>query len=239
MLPIIITRAQPGADETAARVSDLGHMPLISPALELIGDAGVAMPSDDDIDSYIFTSANGVRFFALSSDQRSKTAWCVGPATAAAARELGFKDVRESAGNAVDLAHFIAAQGHTPPRPLLHVANAAAKGDLALTLEGLGFATVFAPLYRADTAAALPSAVVKTLEAKIPALVLVHSAKGAAAFAQLTADLPTDHLSAVAISVQAAQPLMKLGVGEIHIARAPNEDGLFTALRPAAATLSA
>jgi uroporphyrinogen-III synthase len=239
MLPVIITRAQPGANETAARVSDLGHMPLISPALELVGDNTAPIPADAGIDSYIFTSANGVRFFARRSDARTKIAWCVGPATAAAARDADFGDVRESAGNAVDLAQFIAAQGHQSRRPMLHVANAAAKGDLALTLEELGFATVFAPLYRADTAAALSPAVVKTLAANIPALVLVHSAKGAAAFAQLAADLPTDHLSAVAISVQAAQPLMKLGVGEIHIARAPNEDGLFTALRPAAATLSA
>ena len=239
MLPVIITRAQPGANETAARVSELGLTPLISPALELVGDTSVAMPDDEGIDSYVFTSANGVRFFARCSNRRSKTAWCVGPATAAAARELGFVDVRESAGNAVDLAQFIATHHRPSPRPMLHVANAAAKGDLALALEGLGFATVFAPLYRADTAATLSSAVVETLEAKVPALVLVHSAKGAAAFAQLAADLPTNHLSAVAISVQAAQPLKEMGLTEVHIARAPNEDGLFTALRPAAATLSA
>lgn len=239
MIPAIITRAQPGADETAARVSALGHMPLISPALELVADSAAIMPDDAGIDSYIFTSANGVRFFSLRRNERTKTAWCVGPATAAAARDAGFQDVQESQGNAIDLAHFIAARLTPSRRPLLHVANAAAKGDLAATLSGLDIETVFAPLYRAETAKTLSIPVQKTLQATLPALALVHSAKGATAFASLAKDFPTDHLSAIAISVKAAQPLMELGVGEIHIARAPNEDGLFYALRLAAATLSA
>lgn len=239
MIPVIITRAQPGADETAARVSAMGHMPLVSPALQLVANTDVALPERGAYESLVFTSANGVRFYAERTGARDKTAWCVGPATAAAAREAGFGDVQESAGNAIDLAAFIAQHRAPNPLPVLHIANAAAKGNLASALNKAGLEALFAPIYRAETAPMLSPAVEKILGAKLSAIVLVHSAKGAAAFAALAADLPTAHLSAVAISVQAAKPLMSLGVGEIHIARAPHEDGLFAAFGPAAAILSA
>ena len=129
-LPVIITRAEPGAGQTAQRVAALGLVPLVSPALSLQAEREVSLPAPETVAGLVFTSANGVRFYSEREPRRDLTAWCVGPSTAQAAREAGFTDVRESAGNARDLAAFIAASATPQDAPLLHVANAAASGVL-------------------------------------------------------------------------------------------------------------
>ena len=62
-LKIWITRAEPGAEATAARVRERGHTPLVAPLL------AVRMVEDPQIDlsgvrALAFTSANGLRAFA-------------------------------------------------------------------------------------------------------------------------------------------------------------------------------
>ncbi len=238
-LPVIVTRAEPGASETAARLEAMGVQALVSPVLSVQSDASVALPDLSTVSGLVFTSANGVRTFVERSNDRSHAAWSVGPATAAAAREAGFDQVFESAGNAVDLANFIAAHATPGPKPLLHVANAAAKGDLKSTLAELGFTVTFAPLYAMQPAAVLAPGAVNALEAGQACIVLVHSAKGAERFATLIDDLDFQNTFAVAISDAALAPLADLPLTGRYTATNPNEDGLLTALDAAIATLSA
>ncbi len=237
--PVIVTRAQPGAAETAARLTELGYPALVSPALELVAAPDVDLPDPASCSGLVFTSANGVRFFTERTPDRSRPAWCVGPATAAAARAAGFCDVHESAGDAEALATFI--KGHAAPsdKPLLHIANAAARGNLARALARDGRAVVFCPLYRAEIASGLTLPVRSLLSGRRPSLALFHSAKGAEAFFQLSADLPCDQLAVAAISAPAATQATARGVRHVAIASQPHEAGLLAALNIAADTLSA
>ena len=238
-LPVIVTRAEPGAGETAARLEAIGAQALVSPVLSVQSDPSVSLPDLSTVSGLIFTSANGVRSFAQRSNDRSHPAWCVGPATADAAREAAFAKVQESTGNAVDLANYIAARATPGPKPLLHVANAAAKGDLKATLEQLGFGVTFAPLYAMQPAASLTPDTLSALEAPGPSIVLIHSAKGAERFATLATELAIPSTFAVAISEAALAPLAGLSLRARFAAEIPNEDGLFAALNTAIATLSA
>lgn len=238
-IPVIITRAQPGADETAQRVQRMGLSAIVSPVLTQQDRSEAALPDAETLSGLVFTSANGVRAYSARRPDRTLPAWCVGPATAAAAREAGYAQVRESAGNAADLAAFIASQAAPATKPLLHVANAAAKGDLIKLLADHGFATVFAPLYDMRPAAALSDAARNALTCDTPCLVLIHSAKGAQRFADLCAEFCLNHLSAAVISDAAAKPLNVIKLSAIQIAPRPNEAGLFQALDTALATLSA
>ena len=238
-LPVLITRAQPGARETAARVKEFGATPILSPVLQFNLRSDAPLPSADDHSGLVFTSANGVRAFAENGDARHLPAWCVGPATAAAAREAGFESVHESAGNAVDLVNYIAANSIPASAPLLHVANSATKGDLRHGLEARGFTVEFAPLYEMRPADDLSTQGQDLLSFKRPAAVLIHSAKGAERFAQLALTRPTTHLVAAVISDAAARPLKPLSLSTIRVASTPNEDELLYALRSAIATLSA
>lgn len=238
-LPILITRAEPGASETQQRIEALGLQAVKTPVLTIQPRADEPLPGPQSLSGLVFTSANGVRAFVERSADRNLAAWCVGPATANAARDAGFGMVHESAGNAVDLADFIARRSAPAPAPLLHVANHAAKGDLKQTLEAHGFRVTFAPLYEMRVADALSGPAVQVLRAVEPAIVLIHSAKGGEAFVRLCEDVRLHSLIAVAISENAAQPLMALSLGETRIATQPNEDGLFDALASVIATLSA
>lgn len=238
-IPIIVTRAEPGATETVERLKARGLTAVLAPMLSLVELPDSQMPNPSDLSGLVFTSANGVRTYAVRRTDRHLPAWCVGPATSQAAQDEGFKTVHESAGNAVDLANFIEAK--TPPveRPLLHVANMAATGVLRETLTAKGYQTVFAPIYKMQPAQTLPKRVARLLDQNDACIVLVHSEKGASAFAAQTGPQALTNCIGVAISERASQPLERLNLSAIYTAEAPNEDGLFAALEIALATLSA
>lgn len=237
-IPIIVTRAAPGAQETVERLQQRGMKAVSASMLSLNELSQTAVPPAASLSGLVFTSANGVRSYTSRVTDRTLTAWCVGPATAEAARFSGFTDVRESAGNARDLAQFIAAHGAPADLPLLHVANVAAAGQLQQNLQNRGFRVTFAPLYEMRPAERLPDAVSMLMRTRTPSILLIHSSKGAAAFAALSETLP-DSWRLAAISSQAAAPLAAQFVDRTFLAEAPNEDGLMAALDVAIATLSA
>ncbi|MFN3213783.1 MAG: uroporphyrinogen-III synthase [Henriciella sp.] len=237
--PILVTRAEPGASETAARLRAAGRTPILAPMLSLRALPDTPLPPPEEISGLVFTSANGVRTYADRRGDRHLPAWCVGPATAAAAGEAGFETVLESAGNAMDLARFITKNAPTPKKPLLHIANIAAAGTLKAILESLGFPMVFVPLYEMRPATNLPGPVQRLVTQNEPAFVLVHSEKGASAFAAAVAPGSLSNWVGVAISDRASAPLEPLNLSAIYKADIPNEDGLFAALETALATLSA
>ena len=80
-----VTRAEPGASRTAARLGALGFEPVVAPLLTIrtltpvIDLSGVA--------ALAFTSVNGVTAFAALNADRDKPVFAVGDATAEAARE--------------------------------------------------------------------------------------------------------------------------------------------------------
>lgn len=237
--PVIIARAQPGTSKSEARVDALGYSAIVSPALTLQSDPDVQLPPLDGFSGLVFTSANGARFFAEKYEDRSLPAWCVGPATATAAKKAGFETVHESSGNAVALAAFIASTIAPPAKPLLHVANAAAKGDFKREMKMRRYKVKFAPLYRAAPAPKLEDAAIAALKGGEDCVILIHSAKGAEAFHTLAKSLPKSSAHIVAISSVAARPLEGKGYKSIHIAARPNENALMKTLKTVMDTLSA
>ncbi|RAN39342.1 uroporphyrinogen-III synthase [Hyphomonas sp. GM-8P] len=225
-LPVIVTRAEPGASETMARLAAMDVTPIASPMLSL-ARLDVEMPDLSGVQHLVFTSANGVRFFSEASSLRAVKAWCVGPSTAAAAREAGFAAVYEGAGDAAALAADILVALPEGTEGVLHVANEAAAGDLVARLKEGGLPAEFLALYETRPSEDLTPEAEAALAAG-PACVLIHSAKGAAAFAWAAGDL--DQAIVVAISEAAARPLQGREVAAIHVAEAPNEDALLATL---------
>ena len=96
MAVVWVTRTSDGAGRTAKAVEALGGTAIIAPVL-----AVQPIPADipADFDAIIFTSRNGVEHFAAQNPRRPP-AWCIGDATAEAAREHGFSPVISAAGGA-------------------------------------------------------------------------------------------------------------------------------------------
>lgn len=233
-LAVIVTRAQPGADDTAACLTALGYHALLSPMLRVV-ETGLDPAALEGVKDIVFTSANGVRAFTSAGMPSSGfTGWCVGPSTAAAAREAGFGQVVEGDGDAADLARLILTARSGRSGPLLHIANDAAAGHLVATLKEAGLDARFAAAYQTEAAPSLSDQALAALM-QGPSILLVHSAKGAEAIARARTPLNTAII--VAISAPAAAPLEKTAMAGLWIAARPNETALMAALGEAAASL--
>lgn len=119
---VLVTRPQPGADATAARLHAAGHVALVAP---LLATEALAWTVPDPLPpAVMLTSAAAARLFdahaAPPPALLARPCFAVGAATAAAARAAGFRDVRAGGGNAQALVDGIAAAGIAE---LLHLAG--------------------------------------------------------------------------------------------------------------------
>lgn len=233
-LPVIVTRTRPLAEETAGALESMGFFPVVSPMLAvqpLQPDPGLIARARH----LVFTSATGVPAAAACRPAPGVTVWSVGPTTSAAAEAAGFTHILEGPGTADDLAAMII---RTQPRPkglFVHVANEEAAGRLVARLTEAGFEAEFLALYRTEPATALTPEAQAVLADAGPCLILLHSAKAAAALAATQPDL--SHAFLVAISEAALAPLRgRAGLGE-RVARNPRESDLLQTVLEAAAIL--
>jgi uroporphyrinogen-III synthase len=220
---IWITRAQPGAAATAARLEAMGFEPVIGPVLDVRPRAAV----DVDLaggDTLAFTSAAGVSAFAALTTARDLAVFAVGDATAEAARAAGFADVHSARGDAAALADIIAAVAPKPARVLCPGAAAPA-ADLPRLLADRGVGATALVVY--ETREAPPEPPPDNLFA-----ILIHSAKAARAVAQRLAGAEISDLTVLAISPSAAAPLAGFGFRRLAIAPRPDEAALMALLEP-------
>ncbi|WP_253189231.1 uroporphyrinogen-III synthase [Brevundimonas sp. LM2] len=207
-----VTRARPGADRTAERLTALGYIPLVVPLLEV-------RPLDvrldlDGVEALAFTSLNGVAAFAALTPDRTLPVFAVGDATARAAQTAGFAAVRSAAGDLTALAALI--RGEAPGCSILHPAAVEPAGDLAATVGPAARVRVVSVYETRDTGAAPPA---------LWDAVLLHSPRAARAMPR--------HLAggiAVALSPAVAAALSDQAFAALHIADAPTETALLTAL---------
>lgn len=226
-----VTRARPGAEATAARVSDLGFEPVVEPLLEIRDRPWTAELAD--VGALAFTSRNGVAAFARASDVRDLPAFAVGDATAAAARQAGFRRVESAEGAVDDLAALIAGRRDAFDGVLLHPAASEPAGDLAAPLArariAVRTATVYESLPRAPDASAL--AALDQAQA-----VLLHSPKAARALAAILAGRALPQLRALCLSPAVAAPLAAHAaagrIGPVSAAPRPDETALLALLAP-------
>jgi uroporphyrinogen-III synthase len=231
---VAITRAQPEAERTAARVRALGGEPVLAPLLSI---APRAFDSDcANVQALMFTSANGVRAFAAASSARAIAALTVGDATAQAAREAGFCDVRSAQGNSTALAALALATLDPQAGRILHVSGADIAGELIAPLARAGFDAERRIAYCAEAAGELPCVFDDDLD-----MVLFHSARAGDIFARLGAPCAR-RLTAVCLSqavADAAQasPKGRISWKKIIVAPEPRESAmLHAALSPTGAS---
>ena len=219
---IWVTRTEPQAQATAARLRKLGFQVIVAPVLEArqIPDAAIDLTGADAI---AFTSGHGVQAFAHLCENRDLPVFAVGDTTAELASQAGFTQVTVSRGGASGLALTI---GAARPKPAL-VFNPTAlepSADLAALLAEQGVGARIVAVYR--TAPITPDRVPSDVD-----VVLIHSAKAARIVAQM---IPPDQaavISVLAISEAAAAPLRALPFAHIAAAPFPDEAHLLALLQ--------
>ncbi len=218
-----ITRAEPGAARTAARLRDMGYEPIVAPLLA-IEHLTPPVPDLASFAALAFTSINGVAAFAALTPRRDLPVFAVGDATAQAAHDAGFADVRSAAGDLHALARLIAgamadadvlvSQAETPAGDFTAALNAARARNVSI--QSL---TVYRAIETSAEAPALFDAC------------LIHSPRAGHALAKHGHETLA-HRVLACISPAAAAPLVALGLTPV-IANSPDEASLLTILNAA------
>ncbi|MCO5155171.1 MAG: uroporphyrinogen-III synthase [Aquamicrobium sp.] len=148
MRSVLVTRPEPGAAATAARLAAMGFKPVVLPLTKIVA---TPMAPAGPCDAVVATSANALRHApaACLAALRDKRLYAVGAATAEAARQAGFADIAVAAGTAADLAGLIG-NALAPGARLLHLAGRERTAGFAEDLARRGFAVEIAETYRAE-----------------------------------------------------------------------------------------
>ncbi|MBJ3776859.1 uroporphyrinogen-III synthase [Acuticoccus mangrovi] len=218
-LVVAITRPEPQAADTARRVAEAGHFPLLAPLFEMtpLGDPG----TPDGIGAIAVTSRTGARLLAHHPAFHHLPVFAVGDATAAEARRSGFRTVRSAAGD-VDALFALLAEAEGP---IVHMTGEAHAGDLVERLIARGERAERRILYRMAPAAGLPAA--ERVDA-----VMLFSPHAATRYRALATEPPWRHAPCVALSPAVAARLPESLA--VTVAEAPTEAAALAAL----ATLS-
>ncbi len=221
MMRVAITRAEPEASRTAARVEARGAEAIIAPLLTIV--ACGYDTSTEGAQAIIFTSTNGVHAFPDTIGARDQTILTVGDATAEAAREAGFTDVRSADGDVVALAALVKRDFDPAKGKLIHIAGDHVAGDLSGELRAAGFSIERRLAYASVARQTLPEALREPLD-----ILLFHSARAAETFIALGAPNAAQ-LTAACLSAAVAAAVEKTSWKRIVTAAHPREDDLLTA----------
>jgi uroporphyrinogen-III synthase len=219
---ILVTRPEPGASATAARLKTLGHHPILLPCLTITPRAPKLPETPAAI---IITSGQAIP--ALPAEYAALPVFCVGDATAARLRQAGFSSVLSAAGDAQDLFRLITAH-RLPGTHLLAVGQRHGQ-QLARQLHAAGIAVLRRAVYAASPITSLAEPAKTALAADQIDAALFYSAETVRAFARLRPPR-TETITAFALSPAVAAPLAGLPWSAIRVALAPTEADLLALL---------
>ena len=237
MTLVIITRPEPDASAFAADCVARGWRPVLSPLLEIRTISGSALDPGAVV---AFTSANGVRSIAPA---QGGTAFAVGEATAAAARDAGWSSVIASGGDVGALAGTIAAAWALRPLrgPVIHIAGSHRAGELVALLAARGVPAERRITYEAVAAAELSPEATSALAAPGagPSVATFFSARSASIFMDIVHRAGLEDqlksLAAVCLSSSVAAALRTGAWRAVRIALEPTGRSMLDAISSDAA----
>jgi uroporphyrinogen-III synthase len=231
---VLVTRPQPDAARTAARLNESGHDAIVDPLLS-IAPVTIGKLPVGPYAGLAATSANAVRVASATVEfdsLRTTPIYAVGTHTADTARDAGFETVVVAGGDGAALAELLSARLPSGAR-VLHLAGEDRSRELAGLLSRAGIIVEVIVLYRARPTAALAPATVGALSQRKVDAVLHFSPRTAATFVALAerhgladAARRPRHLC---LSLAVAQELTPLGVSA-ECAAQPTEADLVALL---------
>lgn len=229
MTKILVTRPEPDAHSTAARLAGLGFEPVIAPMLQFeLRTAN--LPSSEGLGGIIATSTNAIRALqecnALAPLLPLKL-FAVGERTAAAATDAGFENVVTTGHNAAELVEHLKNESGTAPLFYPHAGHVSL--DLAAALAPTGRLVLSAVVYDMVPALSLDDDIITGLGTRIPAVSL-YSRRTAEIFCALVGGrLTLDQKRAVtlfALSQNVATPLLAERFARVCLADHPSEEAM-------------
>jgi len=230
---VLVTRPEPGATMTARKLRSMGFEPVKLPLQEIrpIAPRG-ALPGG--IAAVAITSANAIRCAppALISALAGLPCFTVGKATAAAAREAGFADIRQGEGDAVRLARSLV-QSH-PDGTIVYLTGRVRLPDFEKTLTEGGFAAFAVETYDTVSVDRPAERLTAAVAGRSLDYALIYSANAGRSLAEAI-DTPEikalfDKTTLVCISPRVAELFGGRQRGKILVAGEPTETSLLSLL---------
>ncbi|MDO1584012.1 uroporphyrinogen-III synthase [Rhizobium oryzicola] len=238
---VLVTRPSTSAERTAARLSAMGHEPILLPLFEPRHDAAAIEEAlASPFCALAVTSAEAVR--ALSEVNISALfdvpLYAVGAVTAESARSVGFRNVTAGPGTGDELADVIAKHWTQQEAPLLYIAGNPRSPDfeVGLAAQGIPCRTVEAYRMLPQTWGKAEAGLLSTP----PEAVLLYSREAAKSF--FAQEILQDWLARVAamkifcMSPKTAAAVPAQFQGNVVVAARPSEDALMSLLSPEAGT---
>jgi uroporphyrinogen-III synthase len=230
---LLVTRPEPDAQRTAARLRASGHEVELASLLriERIGNADLG---PGPFAAVLVTSANalsGISSHERIPELRSLPVFVVGGRTAKAARAAGFSDVTSADGSQRDLVNLIRTRfAGTIANPFLYLAGEERSGDLAGELGASGVSVRTVVVYRAVAASDFAVHVREALASGQIDGVLHFSRRSAKSFLDCCAAsdvlAPALRLAHFCLSRQVAEPLVAAGAALVQVAPRTEEAAL-------------
>jgi len=226
-MKVLITRAEPSASQTAQKVIEAGHEPVVMPLFE-IHDTGGQIPRKH-YDAILFTSKNAVTTLSERSWKPEHTgmpAFCVGKKTEMEARALGFTNTRTTNGGGAELAKLIA-KSDNQGKTFLYLSTPDKSFDMAQALHPFGITVETVDIYQARVISPPVTDFVQGLDAVRQGVVLVYSALSSRHLASLIHDHLDDGAligaQLIGISRPAVKPLESFAWKSVSTPQTPDE----------------
>lgn len=224
---VLVTRPEPGASETAARLRRAGLVAVVAPFLT-VRTCAAELPGG--LQAVLVTSGNALA--ALPARLHRLPLLAVGDRTAERARAIGFSSAHSAEGDAAALARAAVAR-FDPAGGALLLASGRGQGEaLAGSLRDAGFAVHHRSVYAAEGVAAFPEPAARALGTGVRAA-LFFSAETARVFVRLLPPGLAPALAgaeALAIGAAAAAALRGLPFRAVRVSVRPTSDGVLALL---------
>lgn len=227
---MLVTRPEPDASDTVARLAALDIEAAICPLLRH-ETLPTGLPDANGFGCMAATSANALRALrdrGALAPFVNLPIYTVGDRTAQMARDLGFAAVESAGGAFGDLVDLLAHSG--AKGPIFYPAGRDQSGDLAKSLAPFGLMVIVAQVYAMNAIDELPAQIVGELEDGSIDAVMLYSRRTAETFVRLAeghlSRLARLELGMLCLSEAVAEPLVSAHFVRVGLADYPSEEAM-------------
>jgi len=225
---VIVTRPGEDGERLAAKLTALGHAPILSPLMAIVPRENVPIPLRP-WQTIAATSANAIRALGGAGNLAHIPILTVGPQSEAAAKAAGFGTASAHGGDVSGLAAHIRGTMTPDQGPILYLSGAETSGDLEGRLTAAGFDCTRVILYDAVPARDLGEAP-EAFSHPHDLAVMLYSPRTARIWASLAEAYEPAQVAHFCLSANVAAVLPQRWVK--RIAATPTEDAMLALLEP-------
>ncbi|URQ74958.1 MAG: uroporphyrinogen-III synthase [Candidatus Ochrobactrum gambitense] len=225
---VLVTRPEPAASLTAAKLTDAGFEPVLLPLSRTVSMAFTTLP-DTRFDALTVTSANAFRHAGHALPNRDMPLFAVGEGTARAACEAGFTEVVDGGGDAVRLAETMR---RTLPQGarILYLAGRVRQPIFEERVSAAGLDMTVCDVYDIETIDYPRDELQRILGTQPLAAVMLYSGVAAEKFVEAMVGIAppfNEKTRFLCISARVAAKLPTAWQANALVAEQPDEKGLF------------